>query len=380
MIAWLKAFLQRYRFIFYMIPFSLMKKLRPMQKNKVLLFSDSRGTLSGNLLFIDKELKKYPFEVRTVLKAGLKTRRPLRDMIRLPYHLATSAYIIVDDFCPVIYPLRFRKEQKVIQAWHAIGAFKKMGFSRVGKAGGPIAHSITHRNYTDAIVSSPSIKKNYAEAFRMDEKKIHVIGAPRTDVFFDRAHIDRVRRAFFGKHPDFLGKKIVLFAPTFRGKGQKAAYYDFSWIDFDRLEARLGEDYRVIIKCHPFVPKLPAKFQNSCFYTDLSAVREINDLLFIADLLITDYSSVIFEYALLRKPIVYFVPDLEAYRKTRDFYYPFNKYVYGPTTANTEQLAEAIVHAGVDEERLDTFIRFFCSACDGRQSEKFVKALMMHHE
>ncbi|RYL95725.1 hypothetical protein EWI07_00675 [Sporolactobacillus sp. THM7-4] len=375
----LKSFLQRYRFIFYMMVFYFIKKFSPVNQNKVLLFSDSRKTLSGNFLFISRELKKYPFDVHAVLKAGLKNWRPLKDWIRLPYELATSKYIIVDDFCPVIYPLNFSREQKVIQAWHAIGAFKTMGFSRAGKVGGPIEHSITHRNYTDAIVSSPAIIKNYAEAFRMDEKKIHVIGAPRTDVFFDQRHIDLIRTRFFEKHPDFIGKKIILFCPTFRGKGQKDACYDFSPLDLDLLESRFSSDYKMIIKLHPFVKERPARFARSRFFVDLSNHREINDLLFVTDLLITDYSSVIFEYALLRKPIIYFVPDLDSYRKTRDFYYPFEKYVYGTVAVHSDQLAEAIPKATVDEQKLRSFIDFFCSACDGHQSDKFVRELIINN-
>lgn len=379
MIDRLKAFLQHYRFFFYMAFFSFYRRCLPLKPNQVLLFSDSRATLSGNLLFIRNELTNYPYEVQWVLKGGFKKRRPIRDWFRLPYLLAVSKYIVVDDFCPVIYPLHFRSEQKVIQAWHAIGALKKVGFSREGLPGGPIAHSITHRNYTDTIVSAPTLVKNYAEAFHIAPKKVHVIGAPRTDIFFNRNFLQSARENFFRIHPDWRGKKIVLFCPTFRGRGPKDAYYNLDWIDFTGLKQKLGDGYRMIVKLHPFVRQRPYFSERESFYLDLSDHREINTLLPVIDVLITDYSSVIFENALLRKAAVYFVPDLDNYRHTRDFYYPFDKYIYGPLVHNWRQLAEAIPTAKANDPRLDDFLNFFCRACDGRQSRRFVRELILEN-
>ena len=139
-----------------------------------------------------------------------------------------SKYILVDDFIPLMYPLPLRKETKFIQVWHAMGAFKKVGFSRLGKVGGPSPRSLTHRNYTDTIVSSEAIRENYAEAFGISVEKVHAIGIPRTDIFFDETYKQNIREELYKKYPKLKGKKIILFAPTFRGNGVKTAHYNYT--------------------------------------------------------------------------------------------------------------------------------------------------------
>ncbi len=101
--------------------------------------------------------------------------------------------------------------------------------------------------------------------------------------------------------------------------------------------------------------------------------RDINDLLFVTDILITDYSSVIFEYSFIRKPIIFYVPDFEEYMNSRGFYYPFEKYTYGPMVRTTDELITAIKEEKFYEEKLNKFIDFFCSACDGKSTTRFIE-------
>ena len=106
---------------------------------------------------------------------------------------------------------------------------------------------------------------------------------------------------------------------------------------------------------------------------NLSDKREINDLLFVTDVLITDYSSVIFEASLLDIKTVFFVPDYEEYVASRDFYYPYSEYTYGTVAYNEDELVEAVLHGQNDENTLMQFKKKFCEACDGHCSEKFVE-------
>ena len=217
---------------------------------------------------------------------------------------------------------------RFIQVWHAMGAFKTVGFSRLGKPGGPSPRSLSHRNYTDTIVSAEAIRKNYAEAFKMDIEKVHAVGIPRTDVFFDINYKEKIRKEIFSSYPQLEGKKIVLFAPTFRGNGVRTAHYNYSWISFAKIRESLGEEYVFIIKMHPFISDMPTEKLDSSFFLNLSDSREINDFLFVTDVLITDYSSVIFEASLLNIKTIFFVPDYEEYIASRDFYYPYDEYTY----------------------------------------------------
>jgi CDP-ribitol ribitolphosphotransferase len=139
-----------------------------------------------------------------------------------------------------------------------MGAFKTVGYSRSGKTGGPDSISLTHRGYTGAIVSSESIRKNYAEAFNMDIEKVDALGIPRTDIFFDKKYETNIKKKLYEKYPKLKNKKVILFAPTFRGNGQKSAYYNFDWIDFkkfgdvshDDTKPKMIEDH----KCHDTCP------------------------------------------------------------------------------------------------------------------------------
>ena len=117
---------------------------------------------------------------------------------------------------------------------------------------------------------------------------------------------------------------------------------------------------------------MPEENLDPDFFLNMSEEREINDLLFITDVLITDYSSVIFEASLLDIQTVFFVPDYEEYIASRDFYYPYSDYTYGSVVNNDDELIEAILNSKNDEVKLAEFKNKFCSACDGHCSEKFV--------
>lgn len=362
--------LRRWDYVLYYLFYAVKKDIIP---NQILMLSESREELSGNLKFIDDAIDKTRFTVIYSLRSSILQKRNKEEKKELCKLLATSKYILVDDFIPTMYPIPLRKGTRFIQVWHAMGAFKTVGFSRLGKPGGPSLRSLSHRNYTDTIVSSEEIRRNYAEAFHIGIEKVHALGTPRTDVFFNEKYKETVRKTLYSEYPQLVGKKVILFAPTFRGNGVKTAHYNYSWISFSNLKKILGEDYIFIIKMHPFVQNMPEEELDPSFILNLSDKREINDLLFVTDVLITDYSSVIFEASLLDIKTVFFVPDYEEYVASRDFYYPYSEYTYGTVAYNEDELVEAVLHGKNDENTLMQFKEKFCEACDGHCSEKFVE-------
>ena len=175
--------LQKFKRMVYICIYNILKTIKPLNAKKVILASNRGKDLGGNLLSIYEALKKekgYDIRVLTTKKGGFKYN------LKLITNMADAKFILIDDFFPLLYPLKIRKNAKFIQVWHAVGAFKKVGFSRLGKIGGPSPTSITHKNYTDVIVSSESIVDNYSEAFQLSREKIHPVGVPRTDFFFDK--------------------------------------------------------------------------------------------------------------------------------------------------------------------------------------------------
>lgn len=151
-----------------------MFKLLPINKKRVSYLSDSRIDLTGNFEYIHDEMKRQnaAFDERFYFKFTNKEPKTIFEYMTLAKAIATSRYVLLDDFYPIIYPLDIQKGADLIQVWHGVGAFKTFGFSRVGMHGGPNITSRNHRNYTRALVSSHNVQKNYAEGFGIDERRV----------------------------------------------------------------------------------------------------------------------------------------------------------------------------------------------------------------
>ena len=118
--------------------------LKPVNKKKISFLSDSRIDISGNFEYIYRKLleKNLDVDIRFYLKSSIKEKKSFSEIRLLAKAIATSKYIIVDDFYPLIYPLTIREKSELIQVWHAVGAFKTFGYSRVGMPGGPKPDSV----------------------------------------------------------------------------------------------------------------------------------------------------------------------------------------------------------------------------------------------
>ena len=372
------AFLQKWRFLIPIVQYAVAVRLVRVSPARVLFLSDSRVGFSGNFAFLRDEIRRQDPDAAIVgiFKARLSARRPLRDALRLPWELARAQTIVLDDYYPLVYPLRLRPETRLLQVWHATGAFKRVGWSRVGLPGGPLPGSVAHRNYTDVTVSSEGVRADYAEAFAVDPARVRAAGVPRTDVFFDRGVVERTATEVRRRLGVPTDRKIALFAPTFRGNGQLSAHYDIDWVPWLRMVEDLGDEWTVVVKLHPFVSRAEAEIPQHERIVHASHERELNDLLMASDVLITDYSSSIFEYSLLDRPMVFFCPDLETYSAERSFYHPFESYLAGPVVTDGAALADAVrsARAGAD---LAAFREMFMSACDGRSSERIVREVIL---
>ena len=349
----------------------------PIKENKVAFLTDSRGGLIGNFRFVYEELERRGgFDIKSICKPHDNMKKTFMEKIRIVYYMATCKAVFLDDYYPFIYNIKPREGVQLVQLWHAPGAFKTFGFSREGKLGWTSnKRAKNHRAYTHAIVSSQNISKHYSEAYGIDESKVYATGVPRTDVFFDEKYKEEKITELYEKYPILKDKKVILFAPTFRGKG-RGGYYNFELLDLDKLKAELSDEYVLAIKLHPFISNCPQwDDKYSDFMIDLSHEKEINDLLFISDILVTDYSSVTFEFALLNKPIIFFAYDLEDYIAKRDFYYPYESFVPGPIVRNSNELTNIIKNKDFGMDKLEKFRNKFFDHFDGKSTDRVIDML-----
>lgn len=346
----------------------------------VITFATFRTTdLTGNFEFIHKAVckrglhYKFNYMFKKFKPSLLGKADYLLHMIKAGYKMATSKYFIVDDYYFPVYVIKPRKGTKIIQVWHACGAFKKFGYDVLGKSYGAsdsyIKDISIHKNYDAVTVSSINVAKHYASAFNMDENKVYATGVPRTDVFFSKESISQAKEKVYSTFPELKGKRVILFAPTFRGKGQTDVNFNMT-VDLRKISDSIGENDIFALKMHPFVKsRFKNQFKN---IIDLSDYEDVNHLLMVADMLVTDYSSVIFEYSLMERPIVMYAPDKDEYIGERDFYFEYDSFVPGPIVNSTEEILEMINNKDFDLSRVKEFKNKFFDYHDGKSTERFV--------
>ena len=340
--------------------------------NRITFLSNRRGELSGNPADVYEIIKDDDtLEIKMLLDDNPMHRMSFKNLYTFAKLYSTSRVVIIDDFYELTSMVDKKNDVKLVQVWHACGAFKTFGFSRLGKPGGPKQTSMNHRMYDRAIVSSKEIRRFYAEGFGIPIGNVVATGVPRTDMFFDEDVAAKNRANFYAAYPEWEGKKIIMFAPTFRGNGRLTGHYPMEKFDLKEVADALGEEYGIIVKMHPFVNnpvEIPKGYENRII--DLSENSEINDLLFVTDILITDYSSVVFEASLLDIPMLFYAFDLSEYIATRDFYYEYEPFLPGKLTQTQGELVDAIKNEDFEMEKIEPFKHKFFDNLDGKSAER----------
>lgn len=357
-------------------------------RRRVVLATAHAARLGGNLAAIRDDLAARHPAVPVVVLA----HRPARGLsgrlvaawqaVVAGYYLATSRVFIVDDYFFPIYVIRPRDGTTIIQTWHACGAFKKVGYSVLDKSFGvdeALARRVRiHSNYDVCLVACQAAAPHYAEAFRQPLAKfVSRLGIPRTDVFFGEERLARTRDAVRRRYGLTDGRRVILYAPTFRGDSVTDARATDD-LDLDVLRASLGEDHVLLVRLHPFIrSRTTIGPELAGFAIDVSDHPDINELMLVSDVLITDYSSAIYEFALLGRPMVFFAPDYEAYERERGFYFDYRTGVPGPIFETTEAVAEYLRAGVFDLERVARFREASFDVADGGSATRVTDELIL---
>lgn len=235
----------------------------------------------------------------------------------------------------------------------------------------------THAQYNLVCVSGENLRSIYADAFDVNYNKVKALGCPRTDDYFNKHLITKTKRKIYFRHPSLIGKSVLVYAPTFRDVGCDRSEFHPE-LDFDRLSKDLLPNQVLLICPHPVMKNdiLPKKYKNIRVMRDFST----NDYMLISDMLITDYSSVIFEYALLRKPIAFFCYDLPTY--DRGFYLNYPEDLPGDVYTNQEELTDYLTHPEkhILTNKMNSFVDKYMSACDGHSCERIANLINSYME
>lgn len=305
---------------------------RRKTENKIAFISRQSETPSTDFRYLINEIKtNYPqYQVVVLCKMipssfGGKIKY-VGEMFRQMKALATSKVVVLDGYCILASMLKHKKDLKIIQIWHALGAFKKFGKSVLDKEGGKSSKTASafkmHNNYSYIAASGDECVPFFAQAFGQSVSKFIPIGIPRMDYLTDPQENERVRGNVLRKYPQLAnGRKNILYAPTFRDTQQ----------DKDALANATEElvnkvnysDFNLIVKHHVVDSNKEQIYTDSRMNKAEGENFTAMDFMCVADYVVTDYSSVIYEALLKDLPIYIYCFDSDKYIDERGFYIDF---------------------------------------------------------
>ena len=358
----------------------------PVDENKVVFVEIRLPKLTNSLqLMYDKLYTETNLDLHChFLRNTFVSRKEYRERCKaFIADIATAKYVFMDEATNINGSFVMRPETIVTQLWHGCGAFKKFGFSTADAIFGASRKDMENypfnRNYTHVTVSSPEVIWAYEEAMRYSHESgvVKALGSSRTDIFYDEDFIKSAYDELYEKFPAAKGKKVILYAPTFRGRVAKAKSPNV--LKLRELFAAFGEEYVVIMKHHPLVRKRPSIPEEliDTFAVDFTTDMSIETLLCVSDICISDYSSLVFEYSIFERPMIFLAHDLEDFFDWRGFYYDYDELTPGPVVKTTQEVIDYIsdIDNLYDKQAVKDFRNKFMSSCDGHATERIIETV-----
>jgi len=309
-----------------------------------------------------------------------------RSRARFLYYSLRSGFWIFDSRHQ--YYLKKNRKTKYIQTWHGTPLKKlALDMDKVNMSGHQDIEEYREKfrestSVWDYLISQNSYSsKIFRRAFAFDGEMLE-IGYPRNDILVNENNETKINAIKERLNID-KDKKIILYAPTWRdNEFHQSGIYKFATeMDFNAMKNALSDDYVLIVKFHYLVKDKINWDDYGDFVIECNEMWDIQELYLISDILITDYSSVMFDYALLNRPILFFTYDMEFYKDNlRDFYFDINT-VPGPLIETTEELVEFIKNNTKEEyfekygDKYQAFKIKYNEFDDGKASENIIRLI-----
>lgn len=347
--------------------FRLCLPFMKINKNKILFVSLESAKLENDFKLISNELQKQGrYELCYILvkfKATLMGHIQYFFVCIQQFFAINTSKLVILDYNNYVVSKFKRKGVHVLQLWHASGAIKKFG--------NEIERDYPIANYDTVIANSEEFREHYAKAFGVDKHKIDVTGIPKTDCLNDKEYLQRSKDKMYKEYPQIKGKKVILYAPTFRGRlltGFKDAYMNLEYL----YKLLNSEEYIVMYKMHPLLNEYRISENDN-----IICCNSVNlyQLFSVSDYLISDYSAIIFDYSLLGKPMLFYAPDLKTYEKENGIYIDYLNEMPGPICYTEEEIASYIKKNSFDLDKIKDFEKKYHAYNDGKSLERVVKLI-----
>lgn len=346
------------------------------RKRRIVCFSRQSDCDPIDFLLLKRQIEcdRPDYEVVILAKAIGNKLAYAAHMFKQVYYLATSRAAVLDSYCIVVSLLDPHLKIPVLQMWHALGMMKQAGYAALGDAEGrnpETAHLFRmHKGYNSVLVSSASFTNDFAATFNVDPSIVYEAPLPRVDLLIDETERSRRRAQIEEAFPRLRERETVVYCPTFRKNvGQKDVQAVENLID--EVTAR-GLNF--VYKPHPV---------STLTIDDARMVQDASgryDMLFAADYVITDYSTIMYEAGLLGVPVFLYGYDWEDYRTKRSLGINLEADVPLLMSADPERIADAVCDREFDADAFGRFVAEYIavptdSSCTER-IEKHLLALM----
>lgn len=379
--------MKRFFYFAYAVVFHLCRIL-PVQNNRVCLVSPHNADLNDALGEIEQELQgRGGFQINTIthrdlhlqLRSGVKAAvqsvlRAISFFSYKAYWLATAHYVFLNDNFMPMADLHFHKKAVIVQLWHAQGAFKRFGQSLALDPATKKRLQKGNQRLTFAVCSSEAVVPIYAQALGLPNERVLPLGSAQADYFFRRHDVAAMRERLDAAYPAARGKKLVLYAPTFRDTPAEDAQI-LANLDAALFEQTLGAQYHLLVRLHPQVhtAALPQSV------SDATAWGDVRELALLCDILVTDYSSICMEFAWLNKPCIFFAYDLAQYETQRPFYFPYEAYVPGPVVTTFSAVVDAVKAEAFAPQKRDAFRQTNFGTPQPDAAKRIVETVLQKH-